>query len=326
MHFVNPSGAVRKPVVLFSSGSGRDGGFALVVTISLMVLLSLLAVGLLSLSSVTLRNSANASAVSSAKANARLALVMAIADLQRHTGADTRVTASAELVAESNPPLLGVWRSWEGSNHEANGRPIAPDYDSKNQPESAGGRFVGWVVSSAVGADTLDVGDASSLVKMSATDETVPLLAEGSLPSTDSRQVHVLPTGVKDNGSLAWWVSGENQKARLGQPYEPRGGDVAGLAEMGQSHTVADPAVFGMQALIGDREPHDPRDAAAKPGRKAVTRQSMALVEEDNPVEPDRKFHDLSTSAVGLLTNTATGGWRKDMSILTEQWDRIYSR
>ncbi|MCH7225975.1 hypothetical protein [Haloferula sp. A504] len=323
---MNPKAAVRQPGLFAASGRVRKSGFALVVTISLMVLLALLAVGLLSLSSISLRNSANAVAMSEARANARLALVIAIAELQRHTGADTRVTASAQLLDEENPPVLGVWRSWEGTDHEDNGRPIPPDYGAKNQPESSGGRFLSWLVSSVDSEGNPSISDAPGLVEAAAGAKTVPLLADGSLMPGDSRQVHVLPTGIVDGGSIAWWISGENQKARLGQPYEPRANGAAGLAERAQSHTVADPAVFGLVTLVNDPEPHDPGGAAAKPARKAVTRQSMALIEDDNPVEPDRRFHDFSTNAVGLLTNTATGGWRKDLSILSERWDDINAR
>ena len=38
-------------------------------------------------------------------------------------------------------------------------------------------------------------------------------------------------------------------------------------------------------------------------------------------VTPTKSFHDLSAHSMGLLTNVATGGWRKDLSLLTENWD-----
>lgn len=326
MYFVNPMWIKRSAVTKRPLRRLQARGFALVVTISLMVLLSLLAVGLLSLSTVSLRGSSNATDAAEARANARLALVMAIAELQRYTGADTRVTASAGIINESYPALLGVWRSWEGSNHESNGRPIVPDYASKEESESDGGRFLQWMVSSAVNADAPSLEDATSFVAMQAGEDTVPLLAEGSLPKADRRQIHVTPTDLGDGGRIAWWVSGENQKARLSQPYQPRRNDSSGLVEMGQSYSIPDPAVFGMEDLAGDPEPHDPNAAAAKGARKTVTRKSMALVQEGNAVEPDLRFHDFSTRSVGLLTNTATGGWRKDMSLLTERWDSIYQR
>jgi type II secretory pathway pseudopilin PulG len=309
----------------------NPNGFALIATILLMVLLAIITVGTLSLSVVTLRSNGQESAQNIARANARMALMIAIGELQRHTGSDTRVTAPANIVDENYPQVLGVWKSWEGTDHEANGRPIAPLYDSKDTPESSGGRFIDWLVSSASSNPTPAIGDAPSLVQATRTSDNIPLLAEGSLQDADTRQIHVVPTLMDDDGDdesdgrFAWWISGENQKAMLAQPYEPRTDDAAGLVEMGQSHSVANPAVFGFPSLITDPELHNPSAAPTKAGRKAVSRQSMALIVAGNTTEPQKKFHDLSAYSIGLLTNTATGGWRKDMSILTERWDNIYA-
>lgn len=304
----------------------RVSGFALIATLLLLILLLILAVGIQSVSAISLRSSKQSDAMLEAKANAHMALMMAIGELQRLAGPDMRVTAQANIVDESYPSLLGVWKSWEGTNHDpTNGRPIVPNYASKDQAESAGGRFVDWLVSSASSRPTPALGDATSLVLTGPTTETVPLLAGGSLSLTDTRQVHVVPTELENGGRIAWWVSGENQKARLAQPYEPRTDDAAGYSELGQSHTITDPSAFGAPALLTDREPYFSTDQNAKPGRRAVSRKTMALLVDENPVQPDKKFHDFTTYANGLLTNTATGGWRKDLSILTERWDAIYA-
>lgn len=229
--------------------------------------------------------------------------------------------------------MLGVWRSWEGTDHEANGRPRAPVYSAKDVTESSGGtgRFINWLVSTAAANSAPSITDAPSLVRTSPTADTIPLLADGSLSTTDTRQIHVVPTILQDDddseddGRFAWWISGENQKALLAQPYKPRNENASALAEMGQSHSISNPAVFGARSLITDPEPHDPSMTDAKPGRRAISRQTMALLEANNATEPQKKFHDLSSYSIGLLTNTATGGWRKDLSILTERWDAIYA-
>ena len=67
-------------------------GFALIVTLSLMILLTIIAVGLLTLSSISLRASGQGDSMQTARANARMALMMAISQLQETTGPDQRIT------------------------------------------------------------------------------------------------------------------------------------------------------------------------------------------------------------------------------------------
>jgi Tfp pilus assembly protein PilX len=72
---------------------GSRRGFTLIITISQLVLLTMIAIGLLSLSSVSLRTSSRGDASATARANARLALMMAIGELPKELGPDSRISA-----------------------------------------------------------------------------------------------------------------------------------------------------------------------------------------------------------------------------------------
>ncbi len=78
-----------------------------------MVLLTVVAVGLMTLSSISLR--AEGQAIAEARANARLALMMAIGDLQKTIGPDKAITAKADILTSSpaKPNSVGVWTSPE---------------------------------------------------------------------------------------------------------------------------------------------------------------------------------------------------------------------
>ncbi len=301
-----------------SNGKRRGGGFALVVTLSLMVLLAILSVGLLSLSSVSLRTSSRSQERDSARANARLALMLALGELQKHTGADTRVTARADVLDENNPTVLGAWKSWEGKDHEPSGtsagRPVSPGNDYKSAKRS---RFLSWLVSGPPASLT----DTSAVPDVAAGAGKITLVGTGSVGTGAGReklQIHLSPSAVatdNGNGTIAWWIGGENQKARLPKPYKPANDTVAGWAVLAKSHSSADPKVFRMDALLAD----------AKPAAKAVSlRQSDLIAPKAAGLAASTEFfHDLSTTSTGLLTNTATGGWRKDLSLVTENWDKL---
>lgn len=91
------------------------------VTVLLLVLLSLLALGLLSLSAASLRTSAIGNDQATARQNARMALIIAMASIQKSTGPDQRVTASASIfdtepgsltIEGVNAPwIVGAWKT-----------------------------------------------------------------------------------------------------------------------------------------------------------------------------------------------------------------------
>lgn len=296
----------------FLQEKSKPRGFALIATISIMVLLMMIALAMMSLSSTEVRASQNGRAMEEARANARMALMIALGDLQKYAGPDTRVTASSSIIDSTSAPLTGVWRSWEGTNHETSGpfagRPVVPDYELKKTSEADGGRFLSWLVS-GTGADSLPT-DPGSLASTAPTTDSVPLLSTGTLAAGDERGIHVVPIAVNDSGSYAWWVSGENQKARIPVPEVLVADTVAARAQVGQSHSVADPASFGLDTLL----------EKPQPARKAISLSSVDLIPDNAGARASELFHDLSVTSVGLLTNTATGGWRKDLSLLTESW------
>ncbi|MDB4055502.1 hypothetical protein N9496_05875, partial [Akkermansiaceae bacterium] len=75
-------------------------GFALVATVSMMVLMTLVAIAMLSLSTIEQRSSGGGSndADRMARANARMALMIALGELQKAAGPDQRVTATATIL------------------------------------------------------------------------------------------------------------------------------------------------------------------------------------------------------------------------------------
>lgn len=295
-------------------------GFALVVTVGLMVLLVLIAVGLLGLSSISLRASSSANAAAVARANARLSLQLAVGQLQSLAGQDTRITAprvpddpSAQL--DSVTPVSGVWRSWEGSDHDNNGRPKAPDYDSKKlagdpaaTPDAAdGGRFLGWLTSTGAWAapDPKTVPD----LKSEHADGFVPLVSDGSVKES-KRRVFVKPTPVNTStGAIAWWTTGENSKAIVVPDPKPPDSSLTDWQQRARAHAVPSPKDFGFTAPLET---------------SAATTGTLDLLASDHSAA-NRNFHDLTVWSSGLLTNAATGGWKRDLSLMTEKWNELPS-
>ncbi len=294
--------------------SKKHSGFALISTIAIMALLLVVGLAMMSLSSVETNASSQRKHMDEAQANARMALMIAIGELQKTTGSDTIVTAPADALADASSPdavrqLTGVWRSWEGKNHDPDtGMPLAPDYSIKEQTYdetgSPDGRFVTYLLSDK--SQALD--EAKVPPSITETSETVPLL-RNSLAGDSDGEVHVVPTEIVGNdgsGSFAWWIQGENTKVRLRNP------DEASTVVENVEQLFLSPGPSGSEFGIDDTSEMD----------KILSHLSLEFA-KSGTIEPTEFFHDLSVHPVGLLTNVANGGFKRDLSLWSENFDPL---
>lgn len=303
----------------------QNQGFALVIALSLMAFVLMLLLSITTLVQVESTGAQMQMQRVEAQQAALLSLNLAIGKLQETAGLDQRVTAPAESVAGVTGPqqLTGVWRSWEGSDHQSNGLPIAPNYGSKLDDgeldiEAApfeDGRFLGWLVSSAFDPTITTSMDANSPPDLAEVmGVTEPLVGKGSVGiGSDAayaleNEVHVKPTLIDDGeASIAWWISGENTKSLLNVPEDSS--SIIDWKERFASSSRPDASVF----QITDTNEME----------KVSSRLSLNQIPNDvrlGEALSGKYFHDLTTHARGLLTNTATGGWRRDLSLMSEQW------
>ncbi|QTN32612.1 hypothetical protein HZ994_09795 [Akkermansiaceae bacterium] len=296
-----------------------DAGFALVATLLMLVLLALLAVGMLSLSSISLRASSQAGSMAEARSNARMALMVAIGELQKEMGPDRRISAASEILATSSAPVAkpnttGVWDSWWDFNPSS-----SPDYASEKTS-----RFRRWLVSSADSTAPRSRDFATTAW----TGETVELVGAGSLGAgaTTSEKVTAGLVPVSKNGkvqgSYAWHVSDESVKARVNLYRDP-----------GQDTTLAqkrallaghrpDPSVmegsggYLLTSLPSDLTPAAFANAKVSVGKVTDLDQAELLDQAKGKVKPFR--NDITPYSLGVMADVRGGGLKQDLSSMFE--------
>ena len=285
-----------------SSRPPRHPGFALVLALVVMSMIVLVVLSLAGLLRIESGLAYNRQSDLIARLNALASLRLAQGALQERLGPDTRVSAPASIHDDpavssattpgADPfeyPVLGVWRSWEGHDHDRRpgsryaGRPRAPDYLSKRRPYAAAapasGRFLGWMVSSAWGYGPAVPASAWTSTATPppppspvppAGSFTVPLLGAVAAASP-TQQIHLVPNSLGDGrslgssvepvdqamGTFAWWIGGENQKVRLSLPTAAPspGGTARQLAERAKTFGSPDHEALGFPETLAALPP-----------------------------------------------------------------------
>lgn len=287
-------------------------GFALVVVLSLLVLLTILVVGLLSLSSVALRSSTQTNNVARARANARLAMMFALGALQRQAGPDTRATAPASILGNddiANPRWTGVW-----STRASTGGPLLTRDDKagglSDTRATAGDReklVLAWLVSGDTTGTTPDPHQPIA-------ENPVKLVGPGTVgkdaphDEVAAQQVAV-NTGPEQKGHLAWWVGDLGVKANIATPdaFESKTPDPKA------------PAAGGWFRLMTSQEADastlaDPAHLDASKKSLLASDNTVHLLGKQVPALARKHYHDFTTHSQGLLVDMTNGGLKRDLT------------
>lgn len=270
-----------------------QSGFALIVTLSLMILLTVIAVGLLTLSSISLRSSSQGEAAAQARANARLALMLAIGDLQKEMGPDSRISTpndAGTTATGGQPHWTAVYDAWV--------RPTDPN--APETPASRVPKFRSWLASGANQATGGPIGIGTM----------VTLVGQGSLASTAAPmdQVNVPMHGLavgKNQGRIAWWVSDESSKAKI---------------NAGANTELASKPLFSAQSPpnVGQQAVPELKTFKWEPGQRAISisNGSVNLAAGLGSRGIGNFNHDVTVHSQGVLSDVREGRLKRDLTNL----------
>ncbi len=281
-------------------------GFALIATMLMMILILVVAVGLLSLSTISVRSTNNENIRRMAKSNARLALSLALADIQKHLGDDRRVTADGAMLdpAIKRPGLVGVWESAANTLPE---NPLGgpPTYNDK--------KFISWLVSTTKPEDAAVRETAASLPS----GETIALFKEvtsgNGVTGGSELAANVLTLkNSKNPGGLAWAVSQAATKASINTGIE--------LAHKDANEQLGAPDRPNLSLSDIATQPED----GWKERRSKVVSLDQALLDSGYAIPPDKKAAlalEHTSQSLGVAADVAKGGLKTDLSLGFEMSD-----
>ena len=292
----------------------RKKGFTLIITISLLVLLTMVAVGVLSLSSVTLRSSTQGNAMSIARSNAKLALMIALGDLQKSIGPDKAITATSEIISE-NPSkynLTGVWSSSDRAPGATGAGVVKAELFQK------------WLVSDTNREQT-------SLLNYTTTgtfENPIELAGKNTFSDSNIPEEDRITAGLvsissagKKQGNFAYHVADEAVKARINSYRDPEQNET--LAKKRALLVGQRPVVDVIKARDGSRLDFLPNDTNSMAYGKAVGFEErfvninqFDLYDSSKEVGKFRKH--ITPYSMGLLTDVRNGGLKQDLTAMFE--------
>ncbi|MFC5051280.1 hypothetical protein ACFPK9_11745 [Rubritalea spongiae] len=307
---ISPHSRVAQNPTSLSRQKFSARGFALIATLSVMSLLMMIAMGMLSLASVSIRKADHEIPRAEAMANARLALTIALAQLQESSGHDQRITATADSIMDPNAAAsthsarknwVGVWDS---STYNPN--PNNPDNDKSTH-------FLKWLVSSS---------DQTALYQADPTQLSLsnPLTIFDGNGFTDSVEVDKIEIKGDDGrtqGSYAYWIKDNGVKASTVWSLNETGTDdeqQASRLMVAAGPDITSFASAGSPVNATNIDTYyqdiDKLSSVEDLYLSFGTTHSYSWVKEN--------YHDLTVFSQAVLSDTKLGGLQRDLSLAFE--------
>jgi Tfp pilus assembly protein PilX len=329
------------PSVRSSTRRGRlssgKRGFALLITITLLAFLVLLLVSLASLTRVETQVASNSQQIAQARQNALFALNLALGQLQKAAGPDQRVTATADILANTDPTKkkwTGVWDTRTANLNDppvwlvSQASPAAADLPKNNTaaPTLAANVSSSTTAVRLVGAKSADI--SASIPANAGNEVVVPL------QNIQADNIPGLAAGPATVGRFGYWVGDEGVKARINltDPYAAQTDTLSLLNRIDSAQRNA------WELFSGSTSPTpssvDPAsvitDTMITKADRMLSPQQIALLANSDSSAPanattvlqtlvNSRFHDYTLWSAGVQADVKNGGLKWDLSTGFEQ-------
>ena len=319
-------------------------GFALILVFSLASMVLLLALSLVSLTQVESASSQYDQGLRVARANARLALQMALGDLQEFAGPDQRITATADgKRQEGAVPSVASFNDSGEPDPTGNGMVYEPFWTGVWKSDGTTTNPV-WLVTRPLSADyTLENGTQMA-DPFSPVNGSVPIVGRSSAEPdspTDQPFYNVTVPKEKINSSNIVGFEDENAEATIGH-YAYWVGDNGvkasyliedHVSEVTHDNYANDDERMRLGSMMGHRSHFEVENTLVNVGNARLKSIANEFALRDSGEgtsllgtgagfytknDVRKRFHDFAGLSRGLLVDTVRGGLREDLSVIHE--------
>jgi hypothetical protein len=315
----------------------RSRGFSLILSLTIMASIVLLVVTLSAFITIESRAATNHQLATRARLNALVSMRLALAHLQQEAGPDRRMTARADITADTmqkgwdwqtirNPLWTGVWRS------DKPGQPPAWLVSGRHD-QPAGAQSI-----SLSGATAYDLGrhlpwDASYAP---AALQKIPLVGDAcASPAVLANQdawgkpdgrVTLPRVPLPDNGTTgtyAYWIGDEGVKARIDLADPRASSPTTPATEESRQAALRGSARSGVELLPGlQTMPEEGLDRRVRSHAELINLSpDSGVIETSPPSVLKRLYTETTLWSRGVNCDTRIGGLKVDLSLAFEMPD-----